>query len=259
MISDQHIEAVSGYYQTPDGLFPRVTSITGVINKPALVPWAAKEERESIYSSLRGLLAEGKVTRESLMAELEKRLGQEKEHRKKLRFASDTGSQVHHLIHWCLRGEEGPRPDAGIEANHAYGCWQEWKARACLETAMVECTVWDKAEAYAGTLDCLGNLLIGDGDGGVDAVIDWKTGSGIYPESFLQIAAYSRCLPPTNRGALYGVIVRLPKVLTDSTVEVKVLDPTEMGEAYEAFLAAKRLWGFLESQKPAPKRKVKAA
>ena len=49
-----------------------------------------------------------------------------------------------------------------------------------------ECFVWTRAFGYAGTLD----LAADNGDGTVD-LYDWKTSGALYPEVWLQLAAYA--------------------------------------------------------------------
>ena len=77
------------------------------------------------------------------------------------------------------------------------------------------------------------------------AVIDWKSGKRIYPESFLQNAAYRHAVREMGHGdPKVGLVVRLPKVATDPTFEVMWCPPEQ--EAFDNFLHAKRLWEWAQ-------------
>jgi hypothetical protein len=61
-----------------------------------------------------------------------------------------------------------------------------------------ECFVWSRDYGYAGTVD----LAADTGEGRVD-LYDWKTSGALYPEVWLQLAAYA-----TAFTASYGIEVR---------------------------------------------------
>src|SRR5262245_55588082 len=66
--------------------YPSVTTILGVINKPALVPWAAREERTATAEAAADLYAELRTSpplpRSMYLLALEQRLGTTKAHAK---------------------------------------------------------------------------------------------------------------------------------------------------------------------------------
>jgi hypothetical protein len=108
----------------------------------------------------------------------------------------------------------------------------------------VEKRVWSIFDWWAGTLDLLCQLEL-PGLGMVNAVVDWKTGAGIYLEYRLQIAAYGAALKHmgVTTGWPHGVIVRMPKPEHRSQkLDVEILRPQEMQGYYTTFLAARQLY-----------------
>ena len=86
-------------------------------------------------------------------------------------------------------------------------------------------------------------------------IVDWKSGKKVYPESFLQNAAYRSFLREMGHGdPKDGLIVRVPKVETDPEFEVVWCPPEE--EALPTFYHALKLWKWqqkYDTWKPEPK------
>src|SRR3990167_875571 len=91
------------FYETEGKKVPSVTSILSAIAKPALVPWAAKLEREAVVRAAAELYADlplntPRMNKTAYVSTLERRLGGVKEHIKALAAAADIGSAVHNRI-----------------------------------------------------------------------------------------------------------------------------------------------------------------
>jgi hypothetical protein len=269
------VEKAGRFYKLPTGeLLPSVTNILGVIGKPALLNWYAKVEREMCIEAAANLYEDApgtpKMSRVAFVTSLQNRLGKTKAAKKELDKAAEIGTQAHALIEWNLRkslGQEaGPEPRISDKATWAFMAWEDWRRTVNLEPLWIEQTVYNVKHGYAGTLDLVARLDLKDAVrdyGRTVAVIDWKTGKAIYPESALQNAAYawayhkmghSEAVPP-------GLIVRLPKVDTDPNFETKIVHEIEMPELFESFLAARDLWLWQQkaNEKKAPAPQVAAA
>lgn len=244
----------SRQYELPTGeLFDSVTSILGIIAKPALITWAANQERLHVSLAAADLYedapGEPKMSRQAFLTSLDGRLGKTKAHQKLLNKASEIGSQVHALIEWnilrALGRSVGPEPLVTGPALCSFASYETWRSEAALEPLAIEQVVWSRLHRYAGTLDLFAELEHPQG-GRVKAVIDWKTGKGIYPEASLQSAAYVTALLEMKHaeGPVWGLIVRLPKTEGDPGFEVLWISPEERMANLEAFLAAKRLWDW---------------
>jgi len=237
------------FYDTADGTYPSVTNILESIGKPALINWAAKEERTLVMECSADLYADcptnPKMSRLGWLSTMEQRLGKERAHQRLLRKAGEVGSQVHALIEWTMRAklcqEAGPSPAISDKGLWAFSIFETWAKKVNLKPILIEQTVYSRTHGYAGTMDLLAEV-----DGEL-AVVDFKTGKGVYPEAHLQNAAYRFALREMGHGdAQQGVIVRLPKNEVDPDPEIVTCD--DEAECMETFLAVKRLWSFLQAK-----------
>lgn len=237
------------WYTTPNGNeYPSVTTILSVIGKPALIAWSAKVEREMVTNVSADLYLDTagtpKMSKMAYLHTLQTRLGKEKAHTKELAKAGDIGSQIHSLIEWTLRAslmeEPGPSPHICDKAQWGFMAWEDWKKSVNLKPVYVEQTVFSERYGYAGTMDLLAYV------NGVLTVLDWKSGKAIYPEAYLQNAAYRYALREMGHGdPAQGIIVRLPKVDTDPEFEVKVCPPEK--HCMDVFFCAKKLWEWQQA------------
>ena len=81
---------------------------------------------------------------------------------------------------------------------------------------------------------------------GVETVCDWKSGKRVYPESFLQNAAYRHCVEAMGIAKPEkGIILRLPKVVGEPGFEA-VEVPSTQEKLFETFLNVKALWDWMQ-------------
>lgn len=151
-------------YKTKDGTrVPSVTTILGVLDKPALLDWAWK-------CGLRG--EDYKLVRDS---------------------AADIGTLAHYMIVCHLRGEEPDlesySPDHVKQAENCLIKYWDWEKEHRLTPMLVEAPLVSDILRFGGTID---NLSM-DEDGGLH-LIDYKTGKAIYSSYFYQLAAYAALL-----------------------------------------------------------------
>jgi len=249
----------SRFYDIPtlDVKLPSVTTILQAVNKPALVPWAAKMERELVMEAAANLWEDvptaPKMSRAAFVATLMERVGKEKAHSKLLKQAGDIGTQVHALIEWNMRRElgqlVGPEPRILPQAQWAFMAYEDWKRSVNLTPLLIEQTVWSVKHGFAGTADWVGEITH-DGKR-VRVLGDWKSGKAIYGESVLQNSAYAAALTEMGHGGNLegGVIVRLPKVETDPAFEARYIDADEQASSFAAFLHVMEVWKWMETDK----------
>jgi PD-(D/E)XK nuclease superfamily protein len=230
------------FYETVDGTFPSVTNILGVIGKPALINWAAKEERNLVMEVAADLYQDApaaKMSRAAWLLTMETRLGREKASDRLLAKAGQIGTQVHAMIEWTLRmkllQKVGPSPEMTAKANWAFSVFEKWAASVNLTPIFIEQTVYSKTYGYAGTMDLFCEI------DGKPTVVDFKTGKAVYPEAHLQNAAYRHALREMGHGdPVQGIIVRLPKNEVDPEPEAVICE--DETESLEAFLHFKAGW-----------------
>ena len=148
-------------YTLLDGtVVPGVTTILGVLNKPALVPWANKLGLQGIDSS------------------------------KYVDEKAAIGTLAHQMIADYLRGEvtdTGEYSKFQIDqAENALLSFFEWEKSHKIEPSLIEAPMVSERHRFGGTLDCIGEI-----DGEL-WLVDFKTSSGIFPEMLVQVAAYTR-------------------------------------------------------------------
>lgn len=97
---------------------------------------------------------------------------------------ADVGTALHAYAEAYVKGQPMPEPDESI-AGHVES-FKRFLAERRPEFELAEASVFNRSARYAGTLDAVA-VLPGRGR----ALLDYKTtGSGVYPEAALQLAAY---------------------------------------------------------------------
>lgn len=156
---------------------PGVTTILNVLDKPALVGWAARMSADYAIDHWNTLSEQPLSKRHEaiLNARFEKN-----------REATTKGTQIHDMAERLLTtGDAGNvPPNLYTQVKAVADFLDEWE----IETIHAEAPIANTTRMYAGTCDSiayspkLGTILL-----------DWKTGKGIYPEMALQLAAYAKC------------------------------------------------------------------
>jgi hypothetical protein len=180
---------------TPDGdreyidpadrtkVYPSVTSILGVLSKPALIPWAAKMTAECAADNAHEI---ARLVDAGQRAAVVRRL-------KHARFADsrmDTGSALHARVEAYLLGSTAPRLPDGVDSDQIDAMltqYRQWETDFEPVYELVETRLCNPMLGYAGRLDLLSKF---PRLGGVTLAIDIKTGANVYPETALQLAAY---------------------------------------------------------------------
>lgn len=239
---DQVVVGKSHFYDVKsDGVterFPGVTGFLGVINKPALVPWAKREALSMVEKALVDRLAgQGsapiELTRpwiKSVLEEASKRPKQITEE------AADLGTQAHAMIDLIVRGQEAAELPEAIQA--PVNAFREWWKSSGIQIVLGDTKVASRKFGYGGSLDALGWR------NGKFLILDWKTSSGLYNEYALQVAAYAQAFSET-----YGciceeaIVVRFGKKWP---IEFEKKQVADLQFSFRAFLAAKELKEALE-------------
>lgn len=254
----------SGRFYTHPGSgekFWSVSTLCKALAKPALMAWAVKvcaEQAVKDWEYLGTLKPADRVT------------AIKKEHGLVSGRASAKGTQVHEIIEdWIKAGcpedydisqcprssdlvkwnDKNFRPITKKELVPYFEGFRAWTHKHQPKFIHSETTVWNRKQQYAGTLDLIAELphfqLPGHSEPGCFAILDAKSGNGIYPEVGLQLAAYARAefylrngeeceLPPVEAGfALH--------VTPDGT---KMIPVNIEDEVFDAFLYIREAYRF---------------
>lgn len=212
---------------------PGVTTVIGVLDKPALVGWAARET---------AAFADDNWLRLSQLRSAERITEMEQARFHTNKTAVVQGNRVHAMADRLARGEQVDVPLDILPMVEAYAKFLDrWQ----FVTVMTETPVAHTAYRYAGTLD-----LVVESDRFGRTLLDVKTGKRVYPEVALQLNAYKECdlrlikgerVGP--RGGKYVTWEEAPMPKIDTLLVAHVGDgpvelvPVEMGdEWFDPFL-----------------------
>ncbi len=188
------------YYKHNGGELPSVTTICGVLDKPALVQWAANAACDYILNELGDI--DSRIQADQLNAEFVGNVVEKarREFRSVSKKAMDIGSNVHAHIEHYLKTNKEPLIQGDAEVA-GFLAFLEWADQYDMRVIATEHTVY--SERYAGTCDLICTLA------GKKYLIDFKTskladGAGAYPEHRYQVAAYRQTDPTIEgTGVLY--------------------------------------------------------
>lgn len=184
---------------------PGVTTVLGILNKPALVKWANNLGLQGIDSN------------------------------KYVDNLADVGTLAHKMIlNYFNRVDTDTADYSPNQVELAENCLMSfwaWEREHDLVVIMAEVPLVSHRYNYGGTIDCYCNL-----DGKM-TLLDFKTGKAIYPEMFYQLAAYKSLL--TEIAAVVGGtrILRIGRNADEGFEEQLVDNLDKQFEIFEHCLA----------------------
>lgn len=161
---------------------PGVTTILGILDKPALKKWAATQVAEWVadhpdeVDRLRGM---GRLP---MVAALKEVPWQKRDD------AADRGSTLHAHAEGLLRGEEVEVEDEYVPVmENALRFLDDWQ----IDPVLVEVACASREHQWAGTADLFARYRHPrTGHRGM-GIFDWKSGKALYPEYAWQLNAYA--------------------------------------------------------------------
>lgn len=212
------------YWKEKDYFVPGVTSILSILDKPALLPWAAGLASKYVEKNL-----PESPTKEQIKAVCERA---KTEWRTVRDAAGDVGTRVHAIAESLFKGVPVELPTDPLVVN-GLKALQEWLSANEILPIESERIVFSKSYFLCGTMDLLAAV------NGKLSEVDFKTGSGIYPEHKFQTAIYRDAWQEENKEDIEQIIIvnldkktGKPKVLTIS-------DKAEMQFYADTFLRIK--------------------
>ena len=157
---------------------PGVTTILGVLDKPAIPKWAATQVAEWVTDNPDALEGMRSMGRNPMIYALKEIPWSKRD------TAAAKGTEVHDFAERIMKGEEVEVPVA--TAGYVEAALQ-FMEDYDLQPVLVEAAVGDREHRYAGKLD-----LIADSSRHPRGIYDYKTSrSGIYGQTAWQNAAYA--------------------------------------------------------------------
>lgn len=235
---DAYLERITGprggnrgyreYNSSNKTLYPSVTSVLQSLAKPALPNWYAKKVADKagkLWIDSKGLgLDAGEV--DDFVKDIKSAPSEE------FLRAGKIGTEAHNCIELIIQSKlndgYGTYKEVGKyviddynfsyeKAKNAVNSWIEWMSNPDRNFEFLESEFGTlnpiDGLGYAGTVDAIASAHLG-GKKPHLIVFDWKTGSGIYPESSLQLAAYMESIWKTfdlrhMYEGIKGCVVRL--------------------------------------------------
>ncbi len=218
-----------GYYEIDGRFLPSVTTVLRVIDKPALMRWAAMQAAKAV------LMDPTKYSTPEKAASAIYEIGD---------VAMSRGSEVHKVAELYADAYIAGKTDEFTSDNPYFPAIRAFFSTMRPEVIYREIRVVNLEQGYAGTADLIARV------GPKTYVIDYKTGKAVYPEARLQVEAYRQCmlaiLQDGTRLSMYP--------MADAGAVVLFKDDgtfawTETMADHTAFLAALVLFHWQESLK----------
>lgn len=212
---NSRIKAHTQYYLNTGDAIPGVTTILGILNKPALVVWANRLGLQGIDST---------------------------KYRDK---AADVGTITHllimaHLTHKDIDLTEYSKQDIDT-AQHCMVSYYEWGKAHKVEPILVETPLSSDKYGYGGTPDCLAKI------NGELELLDFKTSTAIWNDYFYQLAAYRQlCIEQGYKDLNRARILRFGKD-GDAGFEDRLI--TKFDNEFELFLHCLSIYNLLKAMK----------
>lgn len=243
------------YFWNGDGPYPSVTTVLGIIDKPALVGWAKRETAECAIRNLEILEVMRRNGGDRAAVEWLKGIPDYQRDQ-----AAARGTRVHAAAEAYGRGVE---LDVEPEDMPFVDAYRRFLVDYNVVPIVAEVGVIGRTPygPYGGTLDLIAELDWPEPDGPHvrrRALLDLKTSKGTYKETALQLAGYGGAqwcgfagdptpyeIPAVD---VYGVVHIRPDVHQERGYAVV---PYEVGpDTYSAFEAAYRLSQWLSGPNP---------
>ncbi len=212
---------------------PSVTTVLSVINKPALINWAANQAVAYVETYIRPGLSYDEVQLKQIFNDAKRA------HMKRKQDTADIGSMVHEWISKFIKGEN-PELPINEQLKSSVSNFLEWKEKHNVKFLLTEQPVYSRKYNYCGTLDFVAtiddNLFLGD----------IKTSNAIYDEYWIQLSAYGMARSeefPSEEYKQQGII----RISRDGSFEFKVSENKD--DCFEAFLASKKLYEWQQKMK----------
>jgi len=171
-------------YRLDGKAVPGVTTILGVLDKPALIKWSAKMVAEYVADHPDTIEVLRDSGRNALVNTLKEVPWQARDK------AADRGTDIHDYAEQLLNGTEldidDILPALVPVLENAIAFLDDWQ----ISPLLIEAPCASRTDWWAGTLDLVADYVHPVTKAAGRGVFDWKSGKALYPEYAWQFAAY---------------------------------------------------------------------
>lgn len=161
-----------------------VTTIIGVLDKPAIPKGAARSVAEYVSENLHQVNEIAENSGSNALVAMLKEVPWDRRDK-----AAGRGTTLHDIAEQLLTAPDGVELDADDPllpvAENALAFVEEWQ----IEPLAVERPCASRTHQYAGTFDLVARYTAPNGQSGI-GIFDWKSGKAIYPGAVWQMNAY---------------------------------------------------------------------
>jgi len=218
-----------------------VTTIIGVVEKPALIGWASNMAIDSVIKEATYDRKENiyKVSKQSLE-------GSRKAWCRKRDSAGDIGTMVHnHIENYAnskiFKGKFLPIYETE-QVEKMVGKFIEWAEEKDVTFLLSEQRLYSEEHWYAGTVDLVVEIK------GKKYIADIKTARDIYDMNYVQMAGYEIALEELEKikDCAGYLVINIPKELNkEGEAKIKIGSKTKTKLYKEAFLHCLALYRFI--------------
>ena len=181
----------------------RVTRVKGAINQPGLNYW-----RASVGGAKANQIMKTRAT---------------------------FGTNFHKLIEVSLMGHKVDAKNYDDETQESLRLFNEARAKYGIEAEALEQKLWDDELGVAGTTDFIGHANLPKLGEHAHVVFDWKSSKTIYPDFFIQLAAYVFMFENMTGIKLDGAVVLQ---IRDGKMKMEEKSYDELKRFYDVFRCA---------------------
>lgn len=197
------------YYLAGGTLVPGATTISGLLNKPALVKWANNLGLQGIDST------------------------------KYVDKAANVGTLIHALVEGHITGKTVDTSDfTALEielAQNGFYKYLDWEKQHKVEPIFNEKQFVSEKYRYGGTLDFYCKV------DGKYTLVDFKSGKGIFNEHFLQVSGYANLLKENKYRVDQIMILNIGRN-EDEPFQHREIPPTTYKKYFDMFKALVKVY-----------------
>lgn len=221
-----------------------VTTIIGILDKPALVQWSANMAVDYIAKEIKSRDCDMQKMVDFILPEARKAWA------KKRDKAGDIGTEVHQMIEYYansqIKGEKNVIVSTNAKVQKMFDKFVEWAEENQVKFLLSEQKIYSEKHWFAGTVDLIIEIK------GRKYIADIKTARDIYNTNYIQMAGYHIALEELGKiKDLAGyIVINIPKDFkADGSAKLKEKRIHNYKDFQDAFLHCLALYRFINKVK----------
>jgi hypothetical protein len=225
---------------------PSVTTVLGILNKPAIIPWAVNKTADFIHDGFKDLTAGNSFSIDAVFKLIEQSRRASEAAREE---AAEIGTDAHDFLAAYLRGMSSgvcPQMPEDGPVRNCINAALDWITQHDVRPTIIEYPLYSRKFQITGRPDFIGLI---DGE---FSVLDFKSTKCLWPEVPLQMAPYAKMYDeeygqlPTVRWGL-----RMDKI--SGEFEDKKYLPADLDVDFDTFMCCFKIYDRLKHLRRKPR------